>query len=72
MSFLKAIMTGKKAYLKQSDVKFVKMPRGREVSVKVLLPLFQDLPYVRDFLPDDEQRGHRLPEAEFFFGVIAT
>jgi hypothetical protein len=72
MSFLKALMTGKKKFLKQNEVKFIKMPRGREVSVKNLLPHFQDLPYVKDFLPDEEQRGHRLPEAEFFFGVVAT
>jgi hypothetical protein len=48
------------------------MPKRRNVSVKELMSHFQNLPDVRDYLPSEELRGHRLPEAEFFFDIIAT
>ena len=70
--FLEALILGQKKFLRIEDVKHVHIPKCRDVSVKALLPVFEKDKQIAQYLPNEEQRGYKLPEKDFFFGIIAT
>ena len=43
-----------------------------ELSVKNLYPDAMKDPLLRDYLPDLEMTSNRLPERDFFFGILGT
>ena len=71
-SFLEAIILNQKKFLRIHEVRHVHIPKCHDVSVKVLLPAFENDPKISQYLPNEDQRGFRLPEKDFFFGIVAT
>jgi hypothetical protein len=50
----------------------MKVPMYPEISVKDLYPEAVLDPEVAPYLPDFEEGSHKLPERDFFFGILAT
>jgi hypothetical protein len=72
MAFLKAILTDEKKVLKAAQVTKINVPLYAELSVKEMYQevlLDEDL---RPFLPDLKVHTSKVPESDFFFGVVAT
>jgi hypothetical protein len=53
-------------------VKRINVPRYDEVSVKSLYPDAAKEQEIRQYLPEQEQGSLKLPERDFFFGILGT
>jgi hypothetical protein len=72
VSFLRAIFCNKKKAMKQINVRSVVVPHYEELSVKNLYADAMKDELIKDYLPDLEQNSNRIPEREFFFGILGT
>ena len=72
VSFLRAIFCNKKKALKQTNVRSIVVPLYNELSVKNLYADAMRDELVKDYLPDLEQNSNRIPERDFFFGILGT
>ena len=70
VSFLRAIFCNKKKALKQTNVSSIVVPHYDELSVKNLYADAMKDELVKDYLPDLEQNSNRVPERDFFFGIL--
>ena len=55
--FLKDVLQGKKKLLKMSEVNFINPPLFDEISVKRLYDDVSKLPLIKDYFPDQLQKG---------------
>ena len=72
LSFLRDILADKKLHLKQNEVIRLEIPSYQELSVKNLYEDAMRDPALAKYLPSKEQLSNKLPEREFFFGVLCT
>jgi len=70
VSFLRAIFCNKKKTLKQTNVSSIVVPHYDELSVKNLYADAMKDELVKDYLPDLEQNSNKVPERDFFFGIL--
>ena len=72
LSFLRDILCEKKLHLKQNEVYRMEVPAYNEISVKNMYDDAMADELLMKYLPTKEQLGGRLPEREFFFGIVGT
>nr|AAB42031.1 22 kD ORF [Oxytricha fallax] len=72
ISFLRAILCEEKKALKTQDVKFAEIPNYPEISVTNLYDDAMNDPEVSQYLPTKKQLSNKLPERNYFFGILAT
>ena len=72
LSFMRDILSEKKSHLKQNDVIRLDVPAYQEISVKNLYEDAVKDPILSKYLPRKEQLSNKLPERDFFFGVVCT
>ena len=72
LSFMRDIFSEKKLHLKQNEVIRLDIPAYQEISVKNLYEDALKDPVLSKYLPTKEQVSNKLPEREFFFGVLCT
>ena len=72
LSFLRDILADKKLHLKQNEVIRLEIPNYQELSVKNLYEDAMKDAELSKYLPNKEQLSNKLPEREFFFGVLCT
>jgi len=72
LSFMRDILSEKKSHLKQNDVIRLDVPAYQEISVKNLYEDAMKDPVLSKYLPTKEQLSNKLPERDFFFGVVCT
>lgn len=72
LSFLRDLLSDKKLHLKRNEVIFLAVPNYKEISVTNLYDDAMKDPVLNKYLPDKNQLSGKLPEREFFFGVLGT
>ena len=72
LSFLRDILADKKMHLKQNEVIRMEIPAYQELSVKNLYADAMKDEVLQMYLPNQEQMSGRLPEKDFFYGVLCT
>jgi len=72
IAFLKAILADEKKVLKAEDVIMVNVPMYPELTVKEMYPEAMGDEEVAKYLPSIPDQSSKLPEREFFYGVLAT
>jgi hypothetical protein len=72
LSFLRDILSEKKLHLKQNEVNHMEVPTYQEISVKNMYEDAMADELLIKYLPTKEQLGNRLPERDFFFGILCT
>jgi hypothetical protein len=72
IGFMRDILSEKKLHLKQNEVIRLEIPSYEEISVKNLYPDAMKDPVLSKYLPSKEQVSNKLPERDFFFGVLCT
>lgn len=72
LSFVRAILQNKKRALKSIEIKKINVPKYEEISVKNLYNDAMSDPDLAQYLPDPKMSSGKLPEREFFFGIMAT
>ena len=72
LDFLREILREDKWHLKQKDVIHLEVPHYSELSVKSLYADALADDTLKMYLPSKKQVSNKLPEREFFFGVIGT
>ena len=72
LSFMRDIFAEKKLHLKQNEVIRLEIPQYQEISVKNLYEDAMKDPVLSKYLPSKEQLSNKLPERDFFFGVLCT
>jgi hypothetical protein len=69
---MRDVLADKKLHLKQNEVIRLDIPAYQELSVKNLYEDALKDPVLTKYLPTKEQLSNKLPEREFFFGVLCT
>lgn len=72
LAFMRDILSEQKLHLKQNEVIRLEIPCYQEISVKNLYDDAITDPVLSRYLPTKEQLSNKLPEREFFFGVLCT
>ena len=72
LSFLRDILKEEKLALKQNEVISMEVPNYQEISVKNLYEDAMSDPELEKYLPTRKQLSGKLPERDFFFGVLGT
>ena len=72
LSFMRDILSDTKLHLKQNEVFQFEIPNYQELSVKNLYNDAMQDPVLQKYLPSKEQLSGKLPERDFFFGVLCT
>ena len=72
LNFIRDILADKKLHLKQNEVIRLEIPSYQELSVKNLYDDAMKDPVLCKYLPNKDQLSNKLPEREFFFGVLCT
>jgi len=72
LSFMRDILSETKLHLKQNEVIRLEIPQYQEISVKNLYDDAMRDPALAKYLPSKEQLSNKLPERDFFFGVLCT
>jgi hypothetical protein len=72
VSFMRDILSEAKLYLRQNEVNRMEVPCYQEISVKNLYEDAMKDELLARYLPTKEQLSGRLPEREFFFGLLCT
>ena len=72
LSFLRDLLSDKKQHLKRNEIIFLAVPNYKEISVTNLYDDAIKDPVLKKYLPDKNQLSGKLPEREFFFGVLGT
>lgn len=69
---MRDILSETKLHLKQNEVIKIDIPNYQELSVKNLYPDAMEDLQLKKYLPNPEQLSGKLPEKDFFFGVLCT
>ena len=72
VSFFRVMFFNKKKALKQTNVIRVVVPHFEELSVKNLYDDAMNDLLIKDYLSDLNQNSNRIPERDFFFGILGT
>jgi hypothetical protein len=72
LSFVKAILSDEKKALKKNEVVLMEVPNYPEISVKNLYEDAMIDPEVAAYLPTKKQCSNKLPERDFFFGILCS
>jgi len=72
IGFMRDILSEKKLHLKQNEIIRLDIPLYQEISVKNLYVDAMADPVLSRYLPSQEQLSGKLPERDFFFGVLCT
>ena len=72
LGFLRDILKDEKLHLKSNEVIHSKVPLYNELAVKNLYPDAMKDPQLSKYLPSLEQMSNKLPERDFFFGIMCT
>lgn len=72
LAFLRDILKEDKLHLKTNEVIHLEVPSYAELSVKNMYPDAVQDGVLAKYLPSKEQLSDRLPEKNFFFGVLST
>ena len=72
LSFMRDILADNKLHLKQNEVIRLDIPGYQELSVKNLYEDATKDPVLAKYLPTKEKLSNKLPEREFFFGIMCT
>lgn len=72
ISFLKALLSEEKKAFKSNEIRMIEIPNYPEISVTNLYDDAMSDPDVAIYLPSKLQLSNKLPERNFFFGVLAT
>ena len=69
---MRDILSEAKKCLKQNEINHMEVPCYQEISVKNLYEDAMKDELLSKYLPSKEQLSGRLPEREFFFGLMCT
>ena len=69
---MRDILSEKKSHLKRNEISMMQMPLYTELSVKALYPDAMKDPAVAKYLPTLDQLSGKMPERDFFFGILFT
>ena len=72
VGFMHDILSEAKSHLKQNEVNHMEVPHYQEISVKNLYADAMKDELLAKYLPTKEQLSGRLPERDFFFGLLCT
>ena len=72
ISFLKALLSEEKKAFKSNEIRMIEIPNYPEISVTNLYDDAMSDPDVALYLPSKLQLSNKLPERNFFFGVLGT
>ena len=72
LSFMRDILSDKKLHLKQNEINHMEVPAYQEISVKNMYEDAMADDLLSKYLPTKEQLAGRLPERDFFFGIVGT
>ena len=72
LGFMRDILSEAKQFLRQNEVNHMEVPCYQEISVKNLYEDAMKDELLMKYLPTREQLSGRLPERDFFFGLMCT
>jgi hypothetical protein len=72
VGFMRDILSDKKSYLRANEVNHMKVPLYQEISVKNLYEDAMQDPVLKKYLPEPDQLSGKMPERDFFFGIMCT
>ena len=72
IGFMRDILSEAKSFLRQNEINRMEVPCYQEISVKNLYEDAIKDEILAKYLPSKEQLSGRLPEREFFFGLLCT
>lgn len=72
LDFMRDILREAKLHLKANEVIHLDVPHYQELSVKNMYEDAMQDEVLAPYLPSKKQLSNKLPEREFFFGVLAT
>ena len=72
LSFIRDIVADKKLHLKQNEINHMEVPVYPELSVKNMYDDAMGDVELAKYLPSREQLSGKLPERDFFFGILCT
>ncbi len=72
VSFLRSILCEEKKAFKNKEVKLIEVPNYPEISVTNLYDDAMQDEEVAAYLPTKKQLSNKLPERNFFFGILGT
>ena len=72
LGFMRDILSEAKSFLRQNEVNHMEVPCYQEISVKNLYEDAMKDEVLVKYLPTKEQLSGRLPERDFFFGLMCT
>ncbi|TNV71108.1 hypothetical protein FGO68_gene4729 [Halteria grandinella] len=72
LGFMRDILSETKLSLRSNEVNHMKVPLYQEISVKNLYNDAMTDPVLKKYLPEPDQLSGKLPERDFFFGILCT
>jgi hypothetical protein len=72
LGFMRDILSESKLFLRQNEVNHMEEPYYQEISVKNLYEVAMKDELLVKYLPTKEQISGKLPERDFFFGLMWT
>ena len=69
---MRDILSETKLFLRSNEVNRMKVPLYQEISVKNLYDDAIQDPVLKKYLPDPNQLSGKMPERDFFFGILCT
>ena len=72
LSFMRDILSDTKRHLKQNEINHMEVPNFQELSVKNMYDDALSDAVLSKYLPSKEQLSGKLPERDFFFGILCT
>ena len=72
LSFMRDILSDTKRHLKQNEINHMEVPNFQELSVKNMYNDALSDAVLSKYLPSKEQLSGKLPERDFFFGILCT
>ena len=69
---MRDILSDTKSYLKQNEINNMEVPPYQELSVKAMYEDAMADATLSKYLPNKEQLSGKLPERDFFFGILCT
>lgn len=72
IGFMRDLLSGEKSFLRSNEVNHMNVPLFQEISVKNIYPDAMRDETVKKYLPNPDQLSGKLPERDFFFGIMCT
>ena len=72
MEFIKDVLSGKKSFFLQKDIRMMKIPKCPEITVDRVLQQVRGIKEIMKYLPDIPLVGKHYIEREFLFSVVNT